>query len=301
MNLPASVRQRLLNLAHERNESFQRILLQYAFERLLYRLSQSSVRDRFVLKGALLFAAWTQIPHRPTQDLDLLGYGSPEQDNPVKIFENVCEAAVEPDGIIFHPDSIQVEDIMGDAEYNGIRVSLFATLDSAKIPLRIDIGYGDSITPESCEIIYPCLLDYPAPLLRAYPPESVVAEKFQAIVFFGMANSRMKDYYDLWVISRHFSFDGRILSSAIRNTFNRRKTSIPAGIPSGLSAEFAGDREKNRQWCAFLNRIGLQDTQPELSEVIDQLCHFLFPPLAALRKLVVFESQWPPSGPWSIP
>jgi hypothetical protein len=300
MNLPASVRQKLLNLAHERNESFQRIILQYAYERLLYRLSKSGVRDRFVLKGAMLLAAWANVPHRSTQDLDLLGYGSPEQEDLIQVFMSICVAEVEPDGIVFHADTVRTEIIMENAEYSGIRINLLATLDSAKIPLRIDIGFGDAVTPDIHEIIYPCILNFPAPHLRAYPPETVIAEKFQGIVSLGMANSRMKDYYDLWIISRYFPLEGPYIVAAIRNTFDRRKTAIPVDVPQGLSVEFARDREKQQQWRAFMNRIGWQDTVPELSEIFDRLSRFLLPPVESIRNATSFEAHWPPSGPWII-
>jgi predicted nucleotidyltransferase component of viral defense system len=209
-----------MNKAKDRGEDFQYILTRYVLERFLYRLSQSSLGNTFVLKGALLFQFWTKTPHRATRDADLLAQGAPSVDRFVEIFANLCNEKVADDGLIFLTASVQGEQIKAEDEYQGIRITAEARLGSARIPLQIDIGFGDAITPGPAEIEYPTLLDFPAPKLLAYNRETVVAEKFQAMVFLGMANSRMKDFFDVWTLAREFSFDGQALSQAIAATFH---------------------------------------------------------------------------------
>jgi predicted nucleotidyltransferase component of viral defense system len=213
-NLPASVRQRLLNLAGQSKQDFGILLTKYALERLLYRLSLSKHRGAFILKGALLFQLWTSEPYRRTRDLDLLGQGDGSADRYRKIFTELCSQEVENDGLTFLPDTIRVERIRDEEEYDGVRVLMTAHLANARIPLQIDVGFGDVISPGPVELQYPTLLPFPAPKLRAYSKESVVAEKLEAMVKLGMANSRMKDFYDLWVMARRFEFRGPVLSAA---------------------------------------------------------------------------------------
>jgi hypothetical protein len=243
-NTAASVRDRLLALARKRGEDFQLLLTQYGLERLLYRLGQSQYRDRFILKGAMLFILWGDQPHRPTRDVDFLGFGDSSEAGLQDIFRELCSIPVEDDGLSLMADSVQVEVIRDEAEYGGIRVRLFGDLAGARVPIQADIGFGDAVTPEAKEVEYPTLLGNPAPHLRAYPRETVVAEKYQALVNLGMANSRMKDFYDLWVIARKFDFDGATLSESIRNTFSRRQTPLPEHTPFGFSAEFYEDAQK---------------------------------------------------------
>jgi len=243
-NTAASVRQRLMNKAREQKEDFNIILTRYGLERFLYRMSKSPHRDQFILKGALLFQLWSGHPHRPTRDLDLLGYGDPAPTRFQEILRDVCEQEVEDDGLDFHADSIQIETMKEDEEYQGLRSKLLATLRAARIPLQIDVGFGDAVTPAPGEITYPTLLDLPAPMLMAYPRETVVAEKFQAMVMLGIANSRMKDFYDVWTLARQFEFSGPVLCSAIRATFERRKTALPVKPPLALLPEFTEDRQK---------------------------------------------------------
>jgi len=253
-NIAASVRDRLLTLARERGEDFQLLLTQYGLERLLYRLSQSGYRDRFILKGAMLFMLWGDQPHRPTRDVDFLGFGDSSEAGLQNIFRELCDIPVGDDGLTLIADSVQVEVIRDESEYSGIRVKLFGDLAGARVPIQADIGFGDAVTPEATEIEYPTLLENPAPHLRAYPRETVVAEKYQALVNLGMVNSRMKDFYDLWIIAREFNFDGMTLSKAIRNTFSRRRTPLPERTPSGLRPEFYEDTQKNTQWNAFVRK-----------------------------------------------
>ncbi|MBL7223160.1 MAG: nucleotidyl transferase AbiEii/AbiGii toxin family protein [Candidatus Brocadiae bacterium] len=299
-NLPASVRQRLLNLSRERGEDFGLVLSHYAIERFLYRLSQSPHATRFILKGAMLFAVWTGRMHRPTRDLDLLAFGDTSDDALVEIVRAVCSQPVEPDGIEFDPATLQAEPIREGADYEGRRVRLMAALSGARIDLRIDIGVGDAVVPAPQPVDYPTLLDFPAPRLRACPRETVVAEKLHAMVDRGILNSRMKDFYDIWTMARRFPFDGATLARAIRATFDRRDTPIPATPPVALTAAFARDAQKLTQWKAFLRRHALDAAGLEFGSIIDELRGFLEPPLTALAARVPFVVTWPPSGPWQM-
>lgn len=298
-NPAASARDRLLALARDRGEDFQLLLTRYGLERLLYRLGQSSHRDRFVLKGAMLFILWSDDPHRPTRDVDFLGSGDGSEASLAGVFRDLCAIPCEEDGVTYDPDSVRVEPIRSDTEYGGMRVTLVGTLAGARIPIQADIGFGDVVTPDAIETSYPALLGQPAPRLRAYPRETVVAEKYQAIVALGMANSRMKDFYDLWVIARDFEFDGDVLAQAVKNTFARRRTDLPAGIPSGLSSKFHGDRQKNTQWKAFVTKTSVAGDGPSLAEVCVHLDAFLGPPTEAAREDGTLDTTWSPGGPWS--
>lgn len=238
-NLPASVRQRLLNLARARGEDFNFLLTAYGLERLIYRLGQSPCRRDFVLKGAMLFRAWSGVTYRPTRDLDLLGHGEAGIARVVRIFEEIWAAPAPADGLELEPGSVRGEEIREAQEYGGIRIRMVTRLGTARIPLQVDVGFGDAVTPAASEITIPSLLDAPAPVLYAYPPETVVAEKLQAMAMLSMANTRLKDFYDLWVIARCFSFEGPHLASAIAATFWRRATPLPAGSPVALTADFS--------------------------------------------------------------
>ena len=296
-NLAASVRQRLMNLARARNEDFQLVLTRYALERLLYRLAQSEHRDVFVLKGAMLFQLWSDQPHRPTRDLDFLGRG----DNSIPRFERTSgkyALAIEDDGLVFRAESVRGGTIKEDQEYEGLRLALDCRLENARIPIQIDIGFGDVVTPAATEVSYPVLLDFPAPVLPAYSRESVVAEKFQAMVMLGITNSRMKDFFDLWFLARHFEFQGPLLCQAIRATFERRHTPVPTEAPVALSSEFAQDRGKQTQWRAFISKGKLETGGAGLPDVMDVLNGFLMPPTRALAAGRLLEMVWPASGPW---
>ncbi len=297
-NLAASVRDRLLALARERGEDFQLLLTQYGLERLLYRLSQSGYQDRFILKGAMLFVLWNHQPHRPTRDVDFLAFGDSSEAGLEATFRDLCNVTVEDDGLTLMTDSVQVEVIRDETEYGGIRVKLLGNLAGARVPIQADIGFGDAVTPEANEIEYPTLLGSPAPHLRAYPRETVVAEKYQALVYLGLANSRMKDFYDLWVIACKFNFNGETLSKAIHNTFSRRQTPLPGHTPSGLSTEFHEDAQKNKQWNAFLRKGALSSNPPSLTDVCLLLERFLIPPTRAMIDKQEFTAKWEPGGPW---
>ena len=297
-NLAASVRQRLLNLKQQRQEEFSLILSQYAIERLLFRLSQSPATNQFILKGATLFAVWTGKFHRPTQDIDLLGYGDSSKNAVQSVFAALCELPVAADGLIFDASSIHLEDIREGLEYGGHRVNLTAHLDTARIPVQIDIGFGDVVTPSAAWLAYPTLLPFPAPYLRTYPKETVVAEKLHAMVEYGLGNSRMKDFYDLWTLSRLFSFDGAILAQAIAATFGQRHTPIPASAPTALTAAFADHPFKLTQWQAFLRRNRLDVAGASFDQVIAHLNRFLLPPLQALAAAQSFRLHWQPPDGW---
>ena len=296
-NVPASVRQRLLNLAQESNQDFGLLLTKYSLERLLYRLSVSPHREGFILKGALLFDLWTAHPHRPTRDLDLLGRGDSSLEKYRRLFSEICEQTVEDDGLNFMSNTVRAERIKDDEDYEGVRVLLQARLGVARISLQIDIGFGDVITPGPIEVEYPTMLDFPAPKLRAYPRETVVAEKFEAMVKLGMANSRMKDFYDLWELSRRFDFDGSILMSAIQATFQRRATTFPPGTPLSLSPEFYDAPSKRTQWTAFLRKSGLMSAET-LGEVVAHLRTFLLPITLAIQSDKPFNLRWIAGGSW---
>ncbi len=298
-NKVASVRQRLQNLSRKTGEDFQLLLTRYAVERFLYRLSRSPHANRFLLKGAMLFALWTGRMHRPTRDLDLLGFGESSDSSLLSVFRELCQAIDEDDALDFRSESVSVEPIREEQEYGGQRVRIDVRLGNARIDLQVDVGFGDAITPAPQVVKYPTLIGMPAPELRAYPPETVVAEKLQALVQLGMANSRMKDFFDLWIMGRTFPFNGDTLRSAIAATFSRRITEMPLTVPMGLTATFSTDDTKNKQWSAFCMRGGLNAHASQLQEVVKMLEGFLFPPLLAAARGEPFAYQWAPSGPWS--
>ena len=299
-HLPISVRQHLQNLRDKTGEDYQLLLTTYALERLLYRLSQSEYADRFVLKGAMLFVALTGKTHRVTRDLDLLGYGDASAEHIAQIFRQISTTSVEPDGMVFDPEGLTVQAIREDQAYESQRVRLMARLDTAEFPVTVDIGFGDVVTPEAKRLTFPGLLDFPEPQVFAYPPETVVAEKFQALVYLGMRNSRMKDFYDLYLMARTFSFEGPVLIEAIRATFARRETNLPKDRPVALREQFAEDSVKEAQWEAFLNRSGLSDAPMKLSTVVETLSTFLIPLLSAAKAGGEYNQVWRESGPWQL-
>ncbi len=271
-NIAASVRTRLLNKARADKQDFNLLLTRYALERILYRLSISAYRDQFLLKGSLLFDFWFDMPHRPTHDADLLGFTLAEVPALITVFREICEIQGT-DGIVFQAESVRAIEIRKEANYAGIRVTLIGLLDSARCPVQIDVGFGDTVVPGPEDAEYPVILDeMPHPHLRVYPKYTVIAEKLEAIVTLGMLNTRMKDYFDLWVLARHADLDGKILSQAIQATFDRRKTRLSTELPLGLSDLFVRDETKVQQWQAFLRKNGLTPvTLPEVVETIRPL------------------------------
>ncbi len=280
-NIGASVRARLLNLAKERNQPFDLLLTRYTLERLLYRLSLSQYRERFVLKGAMLMTSWIDDPHRPTRDLDLLGFGDSNPEAVLGVFREICAVKAD-DAVVFDISALAVDRVRDELEYGGLRIKTNATVDGAKVRVLVDIGFGDATEPGLTEIELSVLLDQPAPRLRAYPFETVIAEKFQAMVMLGRANSRMKDFYDIWILAQSREFDGDRLARAIAATFARRNTEVPIKRPDALTSAFAQDPAKQRQWAAFL--VDVTVNPGTLADVITDLATFLMPHTAEARK-----------------
>lgn len=276
-DIGASVRQRLLNLAHARGQPMELLLTRYALERLLHRLSLSPHRERFVLKGAMLLATWFDEPHRATRDVDLLGFGDAADEALLGTFREIMAIGVD-DGVSFDLKGLRIEAIREEVKYGGSRLRTTAALAGARIPITVDIGFGDAVEPGVEDIDLPVLLDMPSPHLRAYPLETVIAEKFHAMVVLGRANSRMKDYYDVWMLTSTFDIEPERLQRAIAATFARRKTEIPGSVPDGLSDDFYADAGKQRQWDAFARNLSGQ--VPELGRVV----------LALREKLMVISA-----------
>ncbi len=299
INVPASVRQRLYNRARAQGDDFNLILSRYAIERLLYRLSKSQYAGEFVLKGAQLFYVWIAAPHRTTRDLDLLRYGAAALSELETMFRNICgQPVAELDGIEFLAETVRGEEIREQAEYRGARIRFAYRLGEAKGALQIDIGFGDVATPAPKFVNFPSLLDFPAPRLKAYQRETVVAEKFHALVALGINNSRFKDFYDLFVLAKTFQFDGKPLSGAIQATFKRRKTALSTETPIALSAAFAKDPNKQKQWRAFLMKNRVELARIDFVRVVETIRKFLLPPTMALVQGQKFKYVWEPGGPW---
>ncbi|UWU24237.1 nucleotidyl transferase AbiEii/AbiGii toxin family protein (plasmid) [Rhizobium sp. CB3060] len=281
-NLGASVRARLLQLAKASGQTFDLVLTRFALERLLFRLSQSPHAGRFVLKGAMLMMSWFDDPHRGTRDLDLLGFGDPEPDPMLETFRDILAQQAD-DGVTFDAETLRVDRIREGLEYGGLRLRMVASISGARVNLTVDIGFGDALEPGAEMLDYPSMLDFPAPRLRAYARETVIAEKFQAMVMLGRANSRMKDFYDIWILSRSFDFNDDRLARAITATFERRDTPIPTEVPDALTDAFAKDEEKQRQWHAFAESVAHEPGN--LTDVIAEIATFLMPHAVAAARL----------------
>jgi len=295
--LAQSVRDRLLNRMRETGEEYQVLLTRFALERLLYRLTQLPEGEGFVLKGAFTFLIWEGRLGRQTRDLDLLGSGPPEAERLRGTLLRACQADVTDDGVEFDTDTLEVDPIRKGAEYEGLRAKLYAHIGSARLRLRVDVGFGDAAVPEPERRAFPGLLDFPEPEVRAYRPETVVAEKLHGMVRYGRANTRMKDFYDIWRISKRFEIEGEALTAAIRATFRRRETPLPEETPIALTEEFAEEPGKTRQWAAFLGQVGREETN--LPEVISSLQDFLCPVLRAARGEATSLGTWTPEGQWT--
>lgn len=297
-NIAISVRDRLTARARSRRENAQLLMTRYVIERLLYRLSISHFRDRFVLKGAMLFSLWAAEPYRATGDLDLLGIGENVPERLAAIFEEILAVAVEDDGVVFRAETLRAAAARAEDEYAGVRIDFIAELAGARLPMHIDIGFGDAVTPGAIEIEYPSLLDQPAAHLRAYPPETVLAEKFQAMVALGMFNTRLKDFFDIWAIAGAFNFDGAILAHALQNTFERRQTPLPGETPPALTPAFAD--EKQAQWTAFLRRTQIALAPEPFVNIQLQIAALMMPPALALSRGAAFQGYWTAGGPWQL-
>ena len=295
-NVPGSVRQRLLNQARSERRLFGELLQYFAMERFLYRLSRSEHAGRFILKGALMLRVWRSEEFRPTMDIDLLGRTRNEEAGIVSQVRDVLLVDVEADGLVFQPDSTRTERVTEDADYGGIRVRFLGALDSVRIHMQIDIGFGDVVYPGPEESDLPVMLDFPAPRLLCYSRESSIAEKFEAMVKFGMLNNRMKDFYDIWLLSRQFDFTGAELAQAIRLTFERRGTKLPLEIEA-FTQPFID--AKQTQWTAFRKRLQQDHVPASFAQITASLGQFLSPIVAAFSSGKPSPRNWTAPGPWS--
>lgn len=297
-NLAASVQARLQNHARTSKRPFQELLQYYAMERFLYRLSTTAHRARFVLKGALMLHVWDAPLARATKDLDFLGRLDSSLENLERVVREVCAADVEPDGMVFDPATVKTERIKEDADYEGVRARFVGLLGKARVAMQLDVGFGDVVTPGVQDIAYPALLDFPAPALSGYPRETVVAEKFQAMVYLRTLNSRMKDFYDVWLLASQFTFDGAVLAKAIAATFKNRETAIDVA-PIAFTPDFTEQASTLAQWTAFRKKLPNAACPEKLSDVVPFLSEFLLPIARASGSGTSFEGRWPPGGPWT--
>ena len=291
-NIAQSVRQKLLNLARERQEDFDYVMRQYVMQRLLYRLSCSEYANQFLLKGALLFWIWNEDFHRPTRDIDLLSFGDNDVTHLLDVFRQVV-ALDEDDGLFFDVNSLSGIEIKEDADYSGVRLTGFANLTKARIPFQIDIGYGDAVIPAAEKVELPTFLDFPSPQLKVYPVYTVIAEKFQAMVMLGEANSRMKDFYDVRVIAHTMELNGDLLSQAVKATFERRKTSITTDQLYVFSEKFTQVKDKQIQWNAFKNKNSL-NIKVDFVDVVSEIHSLLESVYRSIAEKKSFTSQWLP-------
>lgn len=295
-NIAASVRAKLKNKAKEKQVEFQNLLVRFGNERLMYRLSKSEYQKSFMLKGASLFTIWTGEPHRPTKDMDLLGFGKNDIPTLENIFRKICAIDGE-DGLEFSIESIKGAEIRAEKIYQGVRITLSAFLDGARIPLQIDIGFGDAVTPTAKTETIETIIDLPKPRLRIYPKETVVAEKFEAMVKLGIGNSRMKDFWDVQFLIKNFEFEGKLLQKAIRATFANRQTTVPEKLPVALTGVFTRNSEAIADWKAFIKRGKItSDTDFEL--LIENLRDFFTPFIEAESKNKVLDRNWSFSRGW---
>lgn len=297
-NIAASVRQRLLNKARETGRPFNELLQYFAMERFLYRLSVSPYEEKFVLKGALMLTVWEGSLSRSTMDIDVLGQTPNSIGSVVSIVKDICRQDVEADGLIFDSSSVEGERITEDADYEGVRVRFRGELDTARFAMQFDVGFGDIVIPSPLLVNYPVLLNFPAPHLRGYTRESTVAEKFEAMIKLDILNSRMKDFFDIWLLSRHFDYDGETLAKAIKKTFSTRGTEIPAE-PTPLTGTFASDDTKARQWNGFLRKSRLTGVPEDFRKIIEDVSTFLGPVAISLSSDHTFRGLWKAPGPWS--
>lgn len=296
-NVAASIRQKLLNLSHSQGRPFDEVLQFYAMERFLYRISLSEHKNQLILKGALMLIAWQAPSSRPTADLDFLGRHANDPEAVAAMVKEICSEVVEDDGLTFSPESIIAEFITEDADYKGVRVRFMGNLENARIPMQLDIGFGDILLPGPLTMDYPTLLNLPKPVIYGYSRESSIAEKLEAMVKLGIANSRMKDFYDIWYLSRWFDFDSTDLAKAITATFNRRGTKLsqPTMI---FSAEFIENTQKQLQWSAFVKKSRLAGAPATIGHVVQELKRFLVPIIDAVVSGESVRESWSPTDGW---
>ena len=291
VNIAASVRQRLKNISKNESRPFNELLQYYAMERFLYRLSQSKHAECFILKGALMLRVWHSPELRPTMDIDMLGKTSNEIDSIVEQVKNIILVEAEPDGLMFDIDSIKAKRIKEDADYEGVRVRFIGTLDNARVHMQIDVGFDDIVHPEPVETEFPTILDSPVPRLLCYSRESAIAEKFEAMLKLGELNSRMKDFYDIWLLSRQFDFDGKELAEAMRLTLEHRGTEIPEVI-TAFSEEFIEDKQV--QWKAFHKRLAQEHVPKDFGVIVADIEIFLEPMMNGAK----VPDKWSAQNTW---
>lgn len=297
-DVAASVRARLQANAKNTRRPFQEVLQYFAMERFLFRLSVSPHAKRLVLKGGLMLTAWRAPYTRPTKDIDLLVRTPNDVDTVVGVVRDICTQKVEPDGLVFDTNSVAGRVIKEDADYEGVRVNFLGYLQNARVNMQIDMGFGDVVVPEAVSLDYPTILDHTAPKLSGYSQETAIAEKFEAMVKLGQINSRIRDFFDIWLLLRQFNFAGELLARAIRETFANRGTAVnPA--PVALTAEFAGEPSKIRQWTGFLKKSRIDFAPVTLQEVVDEIAGFIRPVARAISSEEPFTSRWTAPGPWA--
>lgn len=297
-NLPASVAARLNNRAKQTGDVYQTVLTSFCFERFLYRLGKSEASERFVLKGAMLLRVWSDRPYRATRDLDLLRKGDGSFEAIRADIRMICGVPVEPDGVSFDADAVELEAIRAEDEYAGTRATLPARCSTARLALQIDMGLGDSVWPAPHSCVYPALLDFPAPEVLVYPREAVVAEKLEALVVLGDRNSRIKDFFDLHYLATRFEFDRETLAEAVRRTFAKRRTPIPVEPPIGLTPAYWENPSRPAQVRAFARRAGLAVDGAAAPDLAPVLGAFLLPVLEDVQRGTQRAGTWPPGGPW---
>lgn len=295
-NIAASVHERLLNKAKASSRPFSELLQHFAIERFLYRLSKSPHADRFVLKGALMFSVWSGPVPRPTMDIDLLGRLENSLENLIVVMKDACRIEVEDDGMLFNGETVAATSITEDAEYRGVRVRLKGRLGKIQTALQVDVGFGDVIVPAPTKVVYPSLLDFPSPELKGYTMETTIAEKFQAMVKLGLLNSRMKDFYDIWILSHTFDFKNECLVEAVKKTFENRRTAL-ASSPTVFDPSFGLDRNKQSQWDGFLRKSKL-DAPRDFSSILADVKGFLEPIVFSALNGQVVQCRWEAPGPW---
>lgn len=300
MNINASIRARLQNKAKDTNRPFAEVLQYYGIERFLYRFSQSQYKDKFILKGALMFTVWEVLERRTTLDIDFLAHYDNQIIEIEKVMKDVCKINVQADGLVFDSETVIGQKIKEDADYEGVRVKFLGFLERSRIAMQIDVGFGDVIYPKPKVIDYPVILELPKPHLKGYATETMVSEKFEAMVQLGVLNSRMKDFYDIWLMMRQFDFNGSHLAEALKRTFAHRKTLFPQGRQ--LFVEEIYDEKSDRQtlWKTFLSKGNIKHVPEKLSTLAGGIEEFLAQPLDAINKGRDFEGEWKAPGPWRI-
>ena len=299
-NVAASIRARLSNKAREEEVEFELILVRYACERFLYRLGKSEERERCILKGATLLGLWMDEPYRSTRDIDLLATGENDEEAIRRVMNTACNVPCPEDGLVFDLETLRISSIRDDQRYGGQQAKLVAFLGKAQIPVQVDFGFGDVVTPGSEEARLPTLIDgVPAPVLHTYPKVTSIAEKFEAMVQLGIRNSRMKDFHDIWALSETFSFDGAELQEAVACCFERRGTHLLAETPDALASAFYSNMERQDEWQAYGNRGELLNAPPDSFEEIGiRVQSFLAPVYASILADETFDLHWPAAGPW---